>query len=168
VAEYAKNTEVSSDRSRQEIERTLVRYGATGFMYGWNETPDGPISVVAFQMHGRRIQFRVPMPLRSEFVRTETGRPRTKASADAAWEQAGRQRWRALLLVIKAKLEAVDAGITDFEAEFLSAMVLPGGRTVGEEIMPRIDAAYQTGVIPDLLPGLPSPVQLLLAESEQA
>ena len=32
---YAAQTEVSSDRSRAEIERTLRKYGATAFAYGW-------------------------------------------------------------------------------------------------------------------------------------
>ena len=35
-------------------------------------------------------------------------------------DQACRQRWRALLLVIKAKLEAVTAGISTVETEFLA------------------------------------------------
>jgi hypothetical protein len=34
MARYASNTDVPSDRSRAEIERTLVRYGADEFMYG--------------------------------------------------------------------------------------------------------------------------------------
>lgn len=34
---YASQTTVSPDRSRAEIERTLSRYGATGFMYGWSD-----------------------------------------------------------------------------------------------------------------------------------
>ena len=40
-------------------------------------------------------------------------------TAHGRWEQACRQRWRALALVIKAKLEAIDAEISTFEEEFL-------------------------------------------------
>ena len=35
AGQYAKRTEVSADRSRAEIEKTLVKYGATGFVTGW-------------------------------------------------------------------------------------------------------------------------------------
>jgi hypothetical protein len=34
---FAEKTTVSSDKSRAEIERTLSRYGASSFMYGWNQ-----------------------------------------------------------------------------------------------------------------------------------
>ncbi len=44
---YAGKTQVSSDKSKAEIERTLQRYGATGFMYGWQDS----IAVIMFQMN---------------------------------------------------------------------------------------------------------------------
>ena len=51
----------------------------------------------------------------------------TAAAQQAAWEQVCRQRWRALLLIIRAKLEAVASGITTLENEFLANIVLPDG-----------------------------------------
>ena len=41
-----------------------------------------------------------------------------------------RQRWRALNLAIKAKLEAVESGIVTFDQEFLAHIVGPSGQTV--------------------------------------
>lgn len=151
MARYAENTSVSSERSRAEIEQTLARYGADGFMYGW----DGGTAVLAFQMHGRRIRFDLQMPERNaeEFTKTETGRERAPAQSAKAWEQACRQRWRALALVIKAKLEAVESGITMFEEEFLAHIVLPGGDTVGHWMLPQVDRSYKSGQMPPLLPG---------------
>lgn len=151
MSRYAENTSVSSERSRAEIEQTLARYGADGFMYGW----DGGTAVLAFQMHGRRIRFDLQMPDRAsdDFQLTETGRERSPAQAAKAWEQACRQRWRALALVIKAKLEAVESGITMFEEEFLAHIVLPHGGTVGGWMLPQVDDAYKTGNMPPLLPG---------------
>ena len=64
-----------------------------------------------------------------------------------------RQRWRALALVIKAKLEAVEADITTLEAEFLAHIALPSGATVGEWVGPQLDAVYGSGEMPALLPG---------------
>lgn len=114
MARYAENTSVSSERSRAEIEQTLARYGADGFMYGW----DGGTAVLAFQMHGRRIRFDLAMPDRNDeaYTTTDTGRERAPTQAAKAWEQSCRQRWRALALVIKAKLEAVESGIRGCQA----------------------------------------------------
>lgn len=133
---YAANTDVSSDKSRGEIERTLMRYGATGFMYGWQ----GSAAMVAFEARGRSVKFVLPMPNREakEFTHHSRG-ARTESAAHDAWEQACRQRWRALALVIKAKLEAIECGITTFESEFLAHFVTYDGKTVGEHVIPQLD-----------------------------
>lgn len=73
-----------------------------------------------------------------------------------AWEQACRQSWRALALVIKAKLEAVEAGISTVDDEFLAHVLLPNGATVGETLGPELDAAAVEGRMPSLIPGLRS------------
>ncbi len=145
---YATDTEVSADRSRAEIERTLQRYGATHFMYGW----DPGAAIILFQMRNRRIKFLLPLPDKAEFSKTPGGRRMRNAEATLrAWEQATRQRWRALLLTIKAKLEAVEAGISVFEDEFLAHILLPDNRTVGEHIRPKVEAAYASGRLPPAL-----------------
>lgn len=152
MTRYAESTSVSSDKSRAEIERTLSRYGATSFMYGWQQDR----AVVAFEMQGRRVRFLLPMPDRAdrEFTLTPTGKKRSETQAQAAYEQATRQRWRALALVIKAKLEAVESGITEFEEEFMAHIVLPNGQTVGEHMVPQIARAYESGRMPALLPDM--------------
>jgi hypothetical protein len=55
-------------------------------------------------------------------------------------------------LVIKAKLEAVEGGITTFEDEFLAHIVLPDGQTVAHHVRPRIEAVYSSGEVQALLP----------------
>lgn len=148
---YAEKTTVSSEGSRNEIERILVRYQASKFMYGW----ENQAAVIMFEMAGRRIKFVLPLPDRnsSEFTRTPArGRMRDQRAALAAYDQAVRQKWRSLALVIKAKLEAVESGITVFDEEFLAHIVLPNNTTVGDWVTPQIDAAYQSGRMPKLLP----------------
>ena len=148
MAQYAKNTNVSSELSRLEIERVLVRYGAEGFAYA---TANG-MAFIGFTMFDRQVKFILPLPCKDEFKLTPTGRERTENSQYEAWEQACRQRWRALKLVIQAKLEAVECGISVFEDEFMSNIVLPGGETVGEFMKPQIAEAYRIGAPPRLLP----------------
>lgn len=85
---------------------------------------------------------------------TPTGRDRTEKSQYDAWEQACRQRWRALLLVIKAKLEATECGISSFESEFMANIVLPDGTTAGDFMLPQIAEVYKNGTMPPMLPML--------------
>lgn len=150
MGKYAANTNVSSELSRLEIEKTLLRYGADNFAYAM--TADK--ALIGFTMYERQIKFILPLPEKEEFKLTPTGRERTENSQYEAWEQACRQRWRALNLVIKAKLEAVECGISVFEDEFMANIVLPGGQTVGDFMKPQIEKAYISGEIPRMLPML--------------
>ena len=150
MGKYAANTSVSSELSRLEIEKTLIRYGADNFAYA---TSAGK-ALIGFTMYERQIKFILPLPDKNDFRLTPTGRTRTENSQYEAWEQACRQRWRALNLVIKAKLEAVECGISVFEDEFMSNIVLPGGQTVGDFMKPQIAQAYISGEIPKMLPML--------------
>lgn len=134
-----------------EIERTLKRYGADGFMYGWQNN----LAVVGFAMHGKQIKFLLPMPDpdADEFKYTPARRmERSQTEQEKAYHQAVCQKWRALALVIKAKLEAVEAGITVFEKEFLAHIVLPNGQTTGDFMLPQIEESYRTGAMPPMLP----------------
>lgn len=140
---YAAGTDVSSDKSRAEIERTLTRWGANSFAYMSDRTR----AQVAFEYGGRRVRFVLPLPDRGsrEFTLTPTGKTRAAAAAEQAYEQAVRQRWRALALVVKAKLEAVEANISTFDQEFYANLVLPDGSTVFEATAPQVSAAIQGG-----------------------
>ena len=89
---------------------------------------------------------------RQELPHTDTGRERYQETVYKEWEKACRQRWRALLLVVKAKLEAVDVGITSFDEEFLAFTVLPDGSTAGDWMLPQIESAYDVGEMPKMLP----------------
>jgi len=151
MSKFAAKTEVGSARSRDEIERTLIRYGANQFLYGWQDDA----AVVGFRMMDRQIKFILPLPSKTERRFTHHSRgARTPDAALAEWEQAVRQRWRALALVIKAKLEAVESGIAIFEDEFMANIVLPDGKSVGQWMRPQIAEAYRIGHMPAMLPAL--------------
>jgi hypothetical protein len=92
-----------------------------------------------------------------EFTHTPSrNNRRTAVAAAEAFDQAVRQRWRALALVIKAKLEAVAAGITTIEDEFLAHIMLPDGSTVGEYTAPGLQLAYEHGEMPPMLAAGPT------------
>jgi hypothetical protein len=98
-------------------------------------------ALIEFRANDRRVRFVMEMPDRNERRFTHT----------VARGQR-REQWRALALVIKAKLAAVNAKIVTFEEEFLAHVVLPNGHTVWEETQQPIAAAYASGLMPELLP----------------
>jgi hypothetical protein len=148
---YAQDTQVSTDRSRTEIERLLVRYGASAFGYAW----EGEANVISFKLHDRHVRIFIPMPTPDDpsVTRSPAGRARNLTAQQNAHDQEVRRRWRALVLIVRAKLEAVQSGITTLEREFLSDIVMPNNQTVSQWLAPQLDAAYQSGRMPPLLPG---------------
>lgn len=89
--------------------------------------------------------FRPSPGRRREGSATHRSRPRLLG-------EATRQRWRALALWIKAVLEAAEAGITTLEEALQPFTMLPDGCTVGEWMALQIEAAYETGRMPPMLP----------------
>lgn len=148
---FAVDTEVSVDQSIAEIKKTTRQYGGVGFMHIERETE----AVIAFETRDRRVMFRLPLPdkLDRKFTHTpERGTLRSDEARDKVWEQECRSRFRALALVIKAKLEAVASGIVTFDDEFLAHIVMPGGATVGDKLRPNLGVALASGSLPPLLP----------------
>lgn len=148
---YAEKTTVSVSRTKADIEELIQTHGADQFVSGFKEN----IAVIGFAMAGRQIRFILPLPdkqAKEYWYTPGRNQRRTDEAAHTAWEQACRSRWRALYLIVKAKLEAVDAGISTVEREFLYDIVLPDGRTAGEWMAPQIETAYETGKMPLLLP----------------
>lgn len=159
MSRYASQTSVSVEKSRAEIESILVRYGAGQFAYASDS--DRGLATIQFSAQGRHIRFTLQLPSRndSEFKRTPArNKLRSPEKQIEAWEQACRQRWRALALCIKAKLEAVECGIAEFEEEFMAHIVLPDGSLVGNLMRPQIAHAYETRQMPPGIAGLlPAP-----------
>jgi hypothetical protein len=126
---YASKTSVPVERSKAEVEKLLTQYGADQFFSGW---ADGK-AMIAFRLKQLHIKMVVPIP---------------------EGPQAQRARWRAIVLIIKAKLEAVRSGVRSIEQEFLDDIVLPDGKTFGQYARPQIEQAYKSGQMPKSLPFL--------------
>jgi hypothetical protein len=150
---FATKTVVPPAKTRNDIEALLKRYGANRF--GYIDEPGH--ATVAFEMGGRHYAFRLPIPDPGgySFQKTEQGKQRTALAAAVKWQQAVRSRWRGLLLIIKAKLEAVEAGVVSIEDEFLAQTVMPEGGTVSDVIQPRLKEIYSGRRELPLLPAPP-------------
>jgi hypothetical protein len=134
---YAADTKVPVSQSRSEIEALLERHKAK--QYGTAVDYDLRTARVQFRLHDRIVRFVISLP------------DPKKLGVGKRLEQAERQKWRALLLVIKAKLESVENSIETFEQAFLANVVLPNDRTVAEVIQPAIASAYKDGKLPRML-----------------
>lgn len=150
---YAEKTSVSVSKTKADIEDLIQKAGAEQFVSGYKEN----MAVIGFSLANRQIRFVLPLPDKQDksfWYTPERHTKRTEQQAYNAWEQMCRSRWRALYLIIKAKLEAVESGISTIEREFFYDVVLPDGKTIGEFMAPQLETVYETGQMPSLLPML--------------
>ena len=138
---YAKGTEVSPEKSRVEIEKLLVKMKATQHGVGFdNERAE---AIIQFTIDKRQVSLRVAMPKRESFNKSRHGYFPTASKVDELWQQAIREKWRGLLMVLKAKFIAIEQGVESFEQAFFYWLQLPQGGTVGEHVMPAYREALQ-------------------------
>ena len=116
---------------------------------------------MGFEMDGRRIRFSLPLPDPTAFTKHQVRVNATKSvtkdrspeAARKAWEQACRQKFRRLALAVKAKLEAVESGISTFDQEFMAHIVMGNGMTIGEQLLPQLPGIIEKAKLPPLLQG---------------
>lgn len=138
---YAAGTTVTVERSQQEIAATLTRYDVDTYTFGARPGR----AVVEFVLADMPIRLAIPLPAKPA---QQKGRnPATGRTVDLhkAWEQEVREAWRALLLFLKANLEAVERGVITAEQAFMAFLLTPDGRTVGDAVLPAYRQALTSG-----------------------
>jgi hypothetical protein len=123
---YGAYTKVPLERTLNEIVAMLKKAGANRIA---QVEDDRQVAVQCF-INDRLVRFSVTLP---------------------EGEQATRQRGRALMLVIKAKLESVESDVETFDEAFLPNIVTPGGATVADWLIPQIEEGYKIGKMPTQL-----------------
>jgi hypothetical protein len=150
---YAAATSVSVEKSRAELEELLRRAGAQKRAVGVDE--ERGQATIFFVLAARQVRLSIALPT-IETYRFTTWRGRqVSCSGDEQrrrWEQACRTRWRAMVLLVRAKLEAVALGLTTIEHEFLADILLFDGRRVGEAAAPQLESQYGQGTSSFMLP----------------
>ena len=127
---YAKYTKVSVEKTQWAIIELLKKHGAKGFMMDFESNRIG------FQVGNRNVIIKMDSPDKDNY------------NTDNQYEQAIKTKWRAFLLIIKAKFVGIDSGVTTFDNEFMPHFILQNGKTLGEVILPQLD-------LPDMFPKLP-------------
>ena len=129
---YAEGTTVSVQNSRGEITGILAKHGCNHFATG--STPEG--DTIQFVLGGKQFRMFIAKPT-AVSMREQDGHRYTyphNVDWEAKAEQEWKRRWRAHVLLIKAKLEFIEGGDTTLEQEFLPYALMKDGRTVGELI----------------------------------
>lgn len=151
--QYAAGTSVSIEKSKAEIDTLLGKHGAA--QRGVMHDEESLTASVVFSLAGRRYKVTIPLPERRDGFQGQ-GVPRgwstwTEGHKCAfmrdRWEQACRERWRGLLLLVRAKLEIVSLGLSTIEKEFLADLLLPNGetahQTVGAYMQRLVERGYE-------------------------
>jgi hypothetical protein len=142
---YAEGTSVAVEKTRAEIESLLKRHGATAFF----SASDANTSMIGFHMGARvfRLEIRVAKPEHApKPKRLFVNSSKVLAQGERWATDENKRRWRAQLLLIKAKLEMIATGESSIEREFLADLMLPNGKTVGQQTLP----ALASGEMPAL------------------
>lgn len=130
---YAKGTEVSVAKSQEEITKVFMRYRVE--TYGFLARPGR--AAVQFEIAGVPVDLVIPLPPRpveEKIYNPDTGR---YILALPRWEQEVKEAWRALVLLLKANLEAIDRGLLSAEQAFMAYVLLPNGQTLGDFVLPQ-------------------------------
>lgn len=121
---YAEGTTVTVESSRGEITGILTKHGVMEM--GWQTGPTG--DRLLFKLGGRSYMFDIAKPTMPE-VRALYPNARDE---NAKWHAEWRRRWRAHVLLIKAKLEFASGGDTTAEREFMPYLLVKGGGTLAQ------------------------------------
>jgi len=143
---YAEGTTVAAEKSRMEVDRFLQKRGAKSFATMNNED----LFAIQFQIDKRTVRIVVPRAVQAK--RGDAAQRKRQADAE------DRRRWRALLLVLRSKFEAIASGITTFDREFMAHLVTASGQTVGDVLEPNLEHSL-TSEAPTFLalpPGRPT------------
>ena len=152
---YATGTTVTAEKTLGEIKGLLKQRGVTNIM-----THDIPQQFsLAFEYNG--VPYRITLPLPAfddptfwDYKRGGVTYQRTPGAANELYDKEFNRRWRAFGMVIKAKIVAVEEGISTMEAEFIGNAILKYGRTVSETYASDMPALAASGAMSALaLPG---------------
>ncbi|MEJ7933467.1 hypothetical protein WG907_04245 [Sphingobium sp. AN558] len=151
---YAENTTVPAEKSMADIVAVIKKAGGTRVA----QMDDTDALAVQFFLTERMLRFRVPVATADQMPTRDNGNNRyTDIPLSARQKKADairRQRARALLLVIKAKLESVESGVETFDEAFLPNIVMSDGSTIWERVCEPLALEYASGkTMPFLLEG---------------
>lgn len=132
-------TSIRPENTQADISRELSRYGISSVQH----TSTDKFFSVAFQAQVEGSD--KPMTIRIDVPYNQS----TDTEDRIGWRDQ-RRKYRALFYYIKALLIAWDDGLKTFAEVFMPHIVLPGGKTVSQDLMPKYAIAVESGRIDEV------------------
>ena len=124
---FAEGTTVKVESSRAEISSILTKHGV--IRQAWASEPEG--DTLQFELAGHSYRFRIVRPSMPDVRRMYPNAYDWNSKLDAEW----RRRWRANVLLLKAKLEFADGEASTVLRELMPYALLTDGRTLEDAIV---------------------------------
>lgn len=139
---FAEGTQVDAGKTRLDIEAMLSKFACE--TVGVMREPG--FATVLFRRQGWAVQMRVALPQLSDAPKQrKPGYHYMTEAQRLQWVmQQEREKWRQLMLVLKAKFTALENGIESFEESFMAHLVV-GGDHVGQRLLPALRQAQESG-----------------------
>lgn len=144
---YAQGTKVGVMQTHMQIQTMLKKAGAFDFMTFSRAGKEG----LAFLRDGIAYRLVATLPETEEEAKKWSAGGRLSGH-ESYVELERARRMRSLLLVVKARLTAMDDGIQTFEEAFFGDALTDNDQTVAERMVPRIKQAALSGHYPSALP----------------
>jgi hypothetical protein len=144
---YASGTKVSEAKSHFELQQLFKKFGCegTGYMEHEDETR------LMFAKDGVTYKFTLRFPDGESQIKVGSNyRPGTHGSK-LDYERA--RKMRALVMIVKAQLVAIEEGIATWDDMFIGQTVTDNGQTIAERWGPQVTQKCLEGVYPSVLPG---------------
>lgn len=139
------STTVRAEKTQAEITHELSRYGITSVQ----QTQTDNFFSVAFQA---KVEGAGDKPIT---IRIDVPYNQADDYEDRYGWRGKRIKYRALYYYVKSLLIAWDDGLKTFAEIFMPHIVLPGGKTVSQDLLPKYALAIESGEVGEikLLPG---------------
>lgn len=139
-------TSIRPEKTQADISKELIKYGIENIQHTQIDKGFSIAFQAVVEGSDKAITIRIDMPY-----------DRSKDYEDRMGWVEQRRLYRALYWYIKSLLEAWDSGVKTFAEIFLPHVVLPGGKTVIQDLLPKYALALEAGQLDDikLLPDAP-------------
>lgn len=135
---YAEKTKVPVDKSMAEVRKILIKNGSEGVAIA--ETSENALVQFIFKSKSYKFIIKYPKSSDDDIFLNGKGYKRTLVQIENAIEHEKKRLWRAMVLYIKAAIEAHNNGIIDFKRSMMSHMMLPSGQTIYEKLENNIES----------------------------
>lgn len=124
MSRYAEGTTVTVSQSRGDITGILAKHGVE--VMAWGSNPKG--DYLAFELGGHSFRLDIVKPTHDAIFRLF---PNHRDTDQGEW----RRRWRATVLLLKAKLEFADGETSTIDQELMPYLLLRDGTTLGAAVL---------------------------------